>query len=636
MNMTQLFEGFNVELDFDVQVKWNITGLAEFAAAWLVDSRVNSGFSMVGILASRLFRETLSNALDPENAKTLQILNFTSSYLYTISFDDSTIHSQAVLAEQQIILALDLLLEPKTLATLTKDQLSALFLVLLGMTISTTYLEEFYFSPPHFAAASVQNRACDEELSGNRNGIFSARDASKVPDERGTSELIRLLCHYLAYIGQQIALLDDEFDPRAIIEHAQQRWNKDPGFYWSDSFNQNIMPVPRDDFLCSTPFKSSDICNTILEPPSLSLDSHLLPRPDGLFSEMDFNFLNDLTTTNPLSDDFPLDFQEGPNSKAISTEIEDSRKLIPWVPGTSSGSTYVDPRLLCQPGTFVGQLDFDPVVDLGIPVSPSGEFILSPEEAPEFLNMITEIEMTQTETSQILGPESFTDNVECEISRATLQSESLESDLPVLNVFPWTQDWFQSNRENSNYHNAAFESGTQQKLSAPQTQILPTSTYPSAWKLSPHNPRVQNTIEIHAIPGIFDGWQSIPDENVSLQPNVETVPSSTIQKSSPHLGLPRRKTFHEELTCRSAISTTEGVHLGHKKIVCSPPRARGCCVCGRMFMRVDNMKRHQRHCDLGSPRKNACSYCTKAFNSAVGCARHEESVHGRALTRLLI
>src|SRR6266487_562382 len=57
-------------------------------------------------------------------------------------------------------------------------------------------------------------------------------EARRQTDEVKKHELIRLLCHYLIYVGQKISLLPPAWHEKAVIDLAESQWNKRPGFIW--------------------------------------------------------------------------------------------------------------------------------------------------------------------------------------------------------------------------------------------------------------------------------------------------------------------------------------------------------------------------------------------------------------------
>ena len=72
--------------------------------------------------------------------------------------------------------------------------------------------------------------------------------------ERKQDALLRLLCHYLIYIGKATALLEDCSNEKNLLQTWRTRWNKPAAFTWSDTegLEMHYRIEPPADYLVSS------------------------------------------------------------------------------------------------------------------------------------------------------------------------------------------------------------------------------------------------------------------------------------------------------------------------------------------------------------------------------------------------
>ncbi|OCL06595.1 hypothetical protein AOQ84DRAFT_74097 [Glonium stellatum] len=182
----------------------NIDATLAILASRLTDGSDSSAFGIPRPLYSVRFYETLSSAVGSRLSEHLKVLIYLSSFRFTSGpavkyrvYSADEIRFMRNYAGTQVLIALDSLLKPLRLETLTKkpEKLKAIFLILVGTIAATNY-------------TSIE----ENETIENR----------MVETQKDT--LIRLLSHYLVYLGKSISLLDSSCNESVLISTVKRQF----------------------------------------------------------------------------------------------------------------------------------------------------------------------------------------------------------------------------------------------------------------------------------------------------------------------------------------------------------------------------------------------------------------------------
>ncbi|KAF2466958.1 uncharacterized protein BDR25DRAFT_395489 [Lindgomyces ingoldianus] len=205
----------DVSLDFHIPFALNVEAASAHLASWLSDDDAPSTFSVVGVFSCSTNTNLLEHELDPNLGKDLRLFVHLTTHLYTTDmqggyreYSDEEIQSVRDFVGQRLLLALDTLLRPSELeATGEKlGKLKALFLLILGTTVGMRY-------------------TCPEIIDGTAS---EGHDLESKPEA-----LVRLLCHYLIYIGKATSLLENSSDEKTLVGKWKSQWNKPAAFTWN-------------------------------------------------------------------------------------------------------------------------------------------------------------------------------------------------------------------------------------------------------------------------------------------------------------------------------------------------------------------------------------------------------------------
>ncbi|KAF2117854.1 hypothetical protein BDV96DRAFT_644191 [Lophiotrema nucula] len=206
--------GDDVYLDFHIPFALNVEAASTHLASWLSDDGGPSTFSVVGIYSCSTNTNLLQNALDPSLGRDLPLFVHLTTHLFTTGvrggyqkYTDLEILSVRNWVGRRLLLSLDSLLRPSELEAPGDKlgRLKALFLLLLGTTVGMKY-------------TVVDN------LTSHENA----------PETKPES-LLRLLCHYLIYIGKVASLLESSSDESVLVKKWKNDWNKPAAFTWTSS-----------------------------------------------------------------------------------------------------------------------------------------------------------------------------------------------------------------------------------------------------------------------------------------------------------------------------------------------------------------------------------------------------------------
>ncbi|KAJ4294579.1 hypothetical protein N0V90_008270 [Kalmusia sp. IMI 367209] len=196
----------DVYLDFHIPFALNVEAASSHLARWLSEDEASPSFSVVGVFSCSSNTNLLQNALDPSLAKNLRLFVHMTTHLYTTgmqggyeNYTDEEISSVRDCVGNRLLRALDPLLRPSEIEA-SEDKLAklrSLFLLLLGTIVFDQTVSQW------------------TELESKQEA------------------LLRLLCHYLIYIGKATALLESSSEEKTLLERWRTQWNKPAAFTWN-------------------------------------------------------------------------------------------------------------------------------------------------------------------------------------------------------------------------------------------------------------------------------------------------------------------------------------------------------------------------------------------------------------------
>jgi hypothetical protein len=137
-----------IKLNFDVPVPWDINSLAKDYANWITHSGSTTLTSKTGILCTKNFQRLAARALGDVFCLEFRILLWTSSLIYVLQAQDW--HSPQFSLEglqktrnnvgTKVLSKLEEVCRPETLRNLKAIERKALFLVIVGTSLSVTYM----------------------------------------------------------------------------------------------------------------------------------------------------------------------------------------------------------------------------------------------------------------------------------------------------------------------------------------------------------------------------------------------------------------------------------------------------------------------------------------------------------------
>ena len=200
------------ELRFKEVVHWDVDALCTDFATWMTaDTTQPVATSRVGLLSSMQCQKLLFGYLNDDLCKYLPLLVRTSSLLYNRQdsphpcYTYEQLSSARSLLGNELLINLETALKPIALSKKSKQQLEALFLVVLGTIIAVVY-------------------TCNTDSEGAR------------------VELIQILTHYLVLIGERVGLLQCDIKKLQLTQDCHNLWNKTGNFGW----DYNTQSAPND------------------------------------------------------------------------------------------------------------------------------------------------------------------------------------------------------------------------------------------------------------------------------------------------------------------------------------------------------------------------------------------------------
>jgi hypothetical protein len=257
MARAELLASTKITLKFYPQITCFLESLTKEMAAWLKDPS-SSNTSKVGSLSSPQFQALVqpSRSFGDEASINFQCMISAASLAHTQQNlpharlnDDSSestklperskqgnnpiimeLQQIGAFAGHQFLIFLDKKLTPQSLATLSKEDLQALFLIIMGTILAIGYaqpMKEFPPFPPKEVRFTPQPRCCDlqtiqDNYPQNPETLYDAMQ----------KHLCRTLAHYAIFIGSKLGLPFVGHVERFIIEAAHARWNREGRFSW--------------------------------------------------------------------------------------------------------------------------------------------------------------------------------------------------------------------------------------------------------------------------------------------------------------------------------------------------------------------------------------------------------------------
>ncbi|KAF2636031.1 hypothetical protein P280DRAFT_553362 [Massarina eburnea CBS 473.64] len=320
----------DVHLDFHIPFALNVEAASSHLSKWLSEDDSPSTLSVVGVFACSSNTNLLQNALDPGLARDLRLFVHLTTHLYTTGmqggyqeYTDEEIQSVRDCVGNRLLMALDPLLRPCEIEA-SKDKLGklrSLFLLILGTVVGLRY-------------------TCPE--------VFEETDAHWNEHEAKQEALLRLLCHYLIYIGKATALLETNTDEKTLLHKWRTQWNKPAAFTWSSSrgLEMHVRIEPPTDWIVSS-FEDESLSTIDIDLSDFddlaqfTEDSDLLKCSscDTFWSSLDENGICqicqvDILPENSTSKDFweGLDLDLGPPFDKTSLNISFGSNVIPRLP----------------------------------------------------------------------------------------------------------------------------------------------------------------------------------------------------------------------------------------------------------------------------------------------------------------
>ncbi|PVI06851.1 hypothetical protein DM02DRAFT_609239 [Periconia macrospinosa] len=207
----------DVYLDFHIPFALNADEASSHFSKWLTEEDSPSTFSLVGVFSCSSNTNMIQNALDPSLTRDLRLFVHLSTHLYTTGmqgaqhgFTEGEIQTIRDCVGNRLLTALDPLLRTSELeAPVNKlGRLRSLFLVILGTIVGMRYI-----CPEVFEGAPVYG-----------TGLEAKQEA-----------LLRLLCHYLIYIGKATSMLEEAPDEKLLLQRWRRQWNRPAAFTWSSN-----------------------------------------------------------------------------------------------------------------------------------------------------------------------------------------------------------------------------------------------------------------------------------------------------------------------------------------------------------------------------------------------------------------
>ncbi|KAL9608518.1 MAG: hypothetical protein Q9167_006657 [Letrouitia subvulpina] len=193
----------HTELQFSEVIQWDINALSTDFSTWMITDDVHPvATSRVGIFSRADCQDLLRSYLSDDLCINFRLLVKISSLIYNGNesphpyFDRERLILMRSLVGTRLLKSLEATLKSSILTKASREQLTGLFMVLLGVIIAVSYT----------VTISTEEARCG---------------------------LSRLLAHHMVVIGERIGLLDCDVKKQQIVGDCRNLWNKTGHFEWN-------------------------------------------------------------------------------------------------------------------------------------------------------------------------------------------------------------------------------------------------------------------------------------------------------------------------------------------------------------------------------------------------------------------
>lgn len=223
-----------ISLKFASQVTWTLGAIVDDIVKWL-NAPTLFQTSKVGTLSLPQFLDLVRSAMKDDNYMYFQCMIYAQSLAYTQSTSPhwhflsvAELHQIGAFAGHTWLKKLDEKLKPQYLSTCSKEQLHALFLLLIGTILAVGYTRPVQVPSPIF---NEVRHIFLTFLTSRENEINQA--APQETQFGATQEfLCKILAHYVVFISSKLKLAIPAHVEHFILEAAHTRWRKEGFFSW--------------------------------------------------------------------------------------------------------------------------------------------------------------------------------------------------------------------------------------------------------------------------------------------------------------------------------------------------------------------------------------------------------------------
>ena len=227
----------DVYLDFHIPFALNVEAASSHLTRWLSEDDASPSYSVFGIFSCSSNNDLLQNALDPSLARYLRLFVHLTTHLYTTgmqggyeNYTEEEIRSVRDCVGDRLLRALDPLVRPADIEA-SEDKLAklrSLFLLLLGTIVGMRYTcSDVSLKTPWRGSMAPSVNATAQ--------VFDQNVSRWTEHESKQEALLRLLCHYLIYIGKPTSLLESSSEEKTMMEKWRSQWNKPAAFTWNSN-----------------------------------------------------------------------------------------------------------------------------------------------------------------------------------------------------------------------------------------------------------------------------------------------------------------------------------------------------------------------------------------------------------------
>lgn len=231
----------DVQLAFDTEVLWNLDNISPEFACWITQQvHVPATSSRLGILSTGKF-ERLLEGLDHEDLRRAFKLLYESSSLLSRFQDQPHVSwkgyctidlgNMRSFAGTMVLQSLEKALNNAALATASLGELRALFLVILGTIITSSY------SKP-----SAHTHSVSHNMTLLTTILMAAKTTEMISIstrcyDDAQQQLLHILAHHMIQVAERASMLDEKSDKNSLIERANRLWDTQAFSEWRRKFS---------------------------------------------------------------------------------------------------------------------------------------------------------------------------------------------------------------------------------------------------------------------------------------------------------------------------------------------------------------------------------------------------------------